>query len=408
MRVEGAGRKILDKEMETKLLNWIFQQRQRKIGVTRGMAKIFAKQNSSCPEFKASSCWLKKLMKRNSLSFRKKTTTCQKLPSDFIEKIVNFVLYISKLRTKFHYELRNILACDETAVFIDAAMERTIEATGAKEVIVRSTGHEKVNITVMLTAQADGTKLVPYVILRRKTPIKELEKKYQNNIKFAYDIAGWTNNDLAIDFVNTVIGQKLFQKRMLVWDCQRSHISESTKKEFRNKKIDMVVVPAGCTKYVQPADLSWNKPFKAQFREFYNNWMATGEMSTTIHGNLRHASWDLVCDWIIKSWDSVSKEVIIQSFKSCGITTNVDGSEDGLITCLKPGRSCADGIRLLGSKRHDLTELEQIMTSDPEEDFSNENPVDSEDEEEICDADQSDVAESDDSDNIPPDVEWSD
>lgn len=36
-----------------------------------------------------------------------------------------------------------------------------------------------------------------------------------------------------------------------------------------------------------------------------------------------------------KSWESVTIEVIVKSFRSCGISVNVDGSEDGEIHCIK-------------------------------------------------------------------------
>ena len=36
---------------------------------------------------------------------------------------------------------------------------------------------------------------------------------------------------------------------------------------------DMVIIPGGLTSQVQPADVSWNKPFKAAYRELYNKWV---------------------------------------------------------------------------------------------------------------------------------------
>lgn len=37
----------------------------------------------------------------------------------------------------------------------------------------------------------------------------------------------------------------------------------------------------------------------------------------------------------IQAWESLPKQLIIRSFKVCGITTAVDGSEDEAIHCLK-------------------------------------------------------------------------
>ena len=35
------------------------------------------------------------------------------------------------------------------------------------------------------------------------------------------------------------------------------------------------------------------------------------------------------------AWSKV--DVVIKSFKACGISNNTDGSEDNMIHCLKPG-----------------------------------------------------------------------
>ena len=44
----------------------------------------------------------------------------------------------------------------------DMLVKTTVEHVRAKEVLVRSTGHEKARVTVCLTAKADGSKLKPF------------------------------------------------------------------------------------------------------------------------------------------------------------------------------------------------------------------------------------------------------
>ncbi len=39
-----------------------------------------------------------------------------------------------------------------------------------------------------------------------------------------------------------------------------------------------------------------------------------------------------VINWISRAWEAVTNEVIIRSFKATGITNNLDGSEDELLT----------------------------------------------------------------------------
>ena len=53
-----------------------------------------------------------------------------------------------------NYELKNIFAWDETAVWNDMISKTTVEKRGAQSVNLKSTGHEKSKITVCLTEKA--------------------------------------------------------------------------------------------------------------------------------------------------------------------------------------------------------------------------------------------------------------
>ena len=58
------------------------------------------------------------------------------------------------------------------------------------------------------------------------------------------------------------------------------------------------------------------------------------------------------------SWASLLVEVIKQSFKSCGLNINVDGSEDDAIHCFKESQPCAAGREMLKSQMEVLKDLE--------------------------------------------------
>ena len=56
-------------------------------------------------------------------------------------------------------------------------------------------------------------------------------------------------------------------------------------------------------------------------------------MSSNIHaftptGKIKRPSYLTVATWVKESWDEVSDDLIQRSFKCCGISTNIDGSED--------------------------------------------------------------------------------
>ena len=46
-------------------------------------------------------------------------------------------------------------------------------------------------------------------------------------------------------------------------------MTNAVKTKLAKAKIDDVIVPGGCTKYIEAPDVVWNKPFKARIQEFY-------------------------------------------------------------------------------------------------------------------------------------------
>ena len=62
---------------------------------------------------------------------------------------------------------------DETPVWFEMPSARTVNAKGEKTVLVNTTGHEKSWFTVVLACLADGAKLNPMMIFKRKKFPKE-------------------------------------------------------------------------------------------------------------------------------------------------------------------------------------------------------------------------------------------
>ena len=119
--------------------------------------------------FKATNSWCHRFMRRNKLVMRQKTKIAQKLPDDLDDKVVDFHTYVINLRKKHGYELSQIINMDETPMFFDMLGNSTVNKSGERTVFVKTTGHEKQHFTVVLACCADGSKLKPLVIIKRKT-----------------------------------------------------------------------------------------------------------------------------------------------------------------------------------------------------------------------------------------------
>jgi hypothetical protein len=336
--------------------------------------------------FKASKGWLQLFMKRKNLSLRRRTTVSQKTPQDVIRKLTDYVMHFRKLQTTHGFSNASIYAMDETACWFDMPSETTIHVRGAKSVPLKTTGHEKDHFTVILSARVDGKKLKPFVVFKGKGVrlIKELEKIPGVVVKFS--VNGWMNDGLTVDYLHSIIGCLSFQKRLLVWDAYKCHTSDSIKKELRKMKLHSAVIPGGCTKFIQAPDVVWNAPFKSNLRRCYDTWLSdSSQHQFTKGGNIKAPPRGLLCEWIKEAWNSIPEEMIKNSFCSCAITTNIDGSDDHKIHCFKAGQPCEEGKIALLQQMEQLKD-ELLDNTDPfasdedeEETLENEACIDSDD-----------------------------
>jgi hypothetical protein len=111
-------------------------------------------------------------MKCMELSLRRRTTICQKLPSDFEENLGAFQRYMIELRKRGNFLMGQIGNANETSIWFDMPHNYTIADKGAKEVPIKTSGYEKQRVTVMLAITMDGRKLPPFLIFKRKTSPK--------------------------------------------------------------------------------------------------------------------------------------------------------------------------------------------------------------------------------------------
>ena len=91
----------------------------------------------------------------------------------------------------------------------------------------------------------------------------------------------------------------------------------------------------------------WNKPFKANVTEKYDEWMAGEAHSFTATGNMCAPPRRERVKWILAAWDGLVKTMIINSFKRGALTVAVDGSEDGHSHCFKENQPCRAGLEQL-------------------------------------------------------------
>ena len=177
-------------------------------------------------------------------------------------------------RRKQDYTLANIGNMDETLVRFDMAQKSTNTIKGENNVRIATTGGAKKGFTVALTALANGTKLPACVIfkegrLARIPPRVMAALRIPNIVRVSATQNGWmTGADMANGQYDKIgYGPNRDDvRRLLLLDQARVHTMNDTKTALANIQTDIIYVPAGCTSIAQPADVSWNTPFKTLLR----------------------------------------------------------------------------------------------------------------------------------------------
>ena len=100
-------------------------------------------------------------------------------------------------------------------------------------------------------------------------------------------------------------------------------------KDLARRNVDVAVIPGGLTPVLQPLDkICIDKPFKNKVRSQNQAWMVKGPFTYTPSGKKRAPSKELVSQWIHKAWQEIPADLVANSFKSCGISNAMDGTED--------------------------------------------------------------------------------
>ena len=103
--------------------------------------------------------------------------------------------------------------------------------------------------------------------------------------------------------------------------------------------------------------------------------MANGDKTYTKGGHTRAPTKQQVCEWVNESWKLLSKNIIKESFRTCGISVSVTGVEDDDVGCMKEGREAAGAKSLVLKETQDLLNCNE-EDEDPFADLDDEDPED--------------------------------
>ena len=118
---------------------------------------------------------------------------------------------------------------------------------------------------------------------------------------------------------------------LLIWDSFCANLTDGVKELLDRRTVDVAVISGGLTLVLQPLDKCINKPFKAKVCAQYEAWMVNHPFTYTPSGKKRAPSKEMVLRRIDQAWREIPVDLIMRSFKSCGINNALDGTEDDLV-----------------------------------------------------------------------------
>ena len=79
----------------------------------------------------------------------------------------------------------------------DMVSNTAVDKVGAKSIILKTTGHEKVLVSVCSAAKADGTKLKPLVVFRgAKRETRGLDEEFKSKCVVGSSKNAWMNEEM--------------------------------------------------------------------------------------------------------------------------------------------------------------------------------------------------------------------
>ncbi|KAG2758771.1 hypothetical protein PC116_g21583 [Phytophthora cactorum] len=160
-------------------------------------------------------------------------------------------------------DLVHTVLMDETAVYFEDPRRQTIDVTGARHVVLKSTGFASMRVTAVLAVSASGRKLPPLIVWKGARQDGAIERI--SNAYVTYQKRAWVDSQLLINWLDLVFPPILDPStpgKAVVWDSMRAHTSKVMKARFAKKNVQMLVVPGGLTPYVQAGDIGIYKSFK--------------------------------------------------------------------------------------------------------------------------------------------------
>jgi len=144
-------------------------------------------------------------------------------------------------------------------------------------------------------------------------------RDYPQEMKYAMQPKAWFDQATMLDWVDYVLKPYVTTAPAGIipipcLDSFKVHLLGSVADANQGLGVELEIIPPGCTGLVQPIDVRINKPFKANMRKIYTDWLLEQDADAAIPS----ASCLDVLAWILEAVEGIKKETSVNSWRKTG------------------------------------------------------------------------------------------
>lgn len=318
----GSGRN-LKYDFEDEVVDWILDQRSLELPVSNNTIAGYAMGThiGSFSSFKTALSWSYRMLARNGLSIRRKTTDSKEgySETEMGEIKLDFVYHIREMISEHSLSLYKVVNMDETGVYFVNGRSTTVASKGTKQVKVKAAKNDS-HCTVFLSVALDGSKLKPLVVFKGEKD-GTIANRFSNNagidkrVECCCQPKAYCDSDIMKIWNEKCLGPYMQnhpnELGLLMMDNYGPHTVSDIRKGIAKTKTAVVQLPPNMTSSVQILDVGVNKPFKDYMKGFYEQELIRqrGQMKVTR---------EMMTHWIADSWEKVTVQTITNTCRSIG------------------------------------------------------------------------------------------